>query len=1247
MRTVSYFHYVADKDSYFSLMADMSAEIHSVTTPDGGSMQLFYVMRQWEEIYNEQNADSEDWWQDSYTRTETTYNGFDCWVYYYNNSSEKTYYVIKDSNVCIYSRDYSSGVVKDVSMKEIVYNADTSDMTSEELAEWSSTHLKAEEIGSVKNLTFSKEKPQSVAGYRVEVVHHGEPDEIAPVPSWNTRYEWLGSSAADDRYRFSIVCVGQGELYDYDDSFTDYKFRLQPIESDKCYLDHWELYNPETGEYAFYSFAETVDLNYINVTKDSGGNIISRSDYRIGDVLRFRGIYKEKTYHVKVTGGTFCYQGSEKLSEGDVPVTKSITLEYDYDTIPEGYGFDYFKDQNDNKLYSGSLSGISITEDTEYTAYYYEYQNYDTTYRVNVNAENGSVLMFGKDFYYGDFTAGTELTLTTEGNEGYETFLGWYRIDWGKGKEPEYILLSTETTLVYTVPDDYSELVAKWSDGTEEKYHDILAADNGYCFIRSEYEGLAVSAVRIGGTGEIIIVKDPTVTYKLFTAWHLTGTNDDDTAFETSAEVNDYGSWFYVEETYPTVITVAGEITLCADGEHTMDEGEIVVEPTYVKNGVKRYVCAVCGWHTDQPVPMLERYCVHACSVCGGCTLSLSDEACGYNRCTCAEKAELTLKNIQPISFRFNGAEKNIKPKILNVAYESDTDNPYVGFVFKALGEHKVETIYDISLSDGNDKEYTPANGESFTVTLNIGADNVQAMLDGRMYLAHITDNGNEFYGLGRKAFTADVVAGTIDFSADSCSPFVLVSNVIEYYGRAALSKLSNADALLYAYDKISEDVEASAAEISVYNGTDTITQPELETVLDAYRRDRTEHFWLGNACEIISADGTVTSVKPEYIMSGDELETAKAAFNAAAEALLAGITSDMSEYEREKLLHDRLAAAVSYEETANAHNAYGALVGGKAVCEGYAKAYHYLLQLAGLQSFIVNGTAINSETGNSENHAWNLVRIDGEYYNVDLTWDDQDELISYAYFNKTDLQTAEDHSPAATDIALPECTAKAADYFSVNGGELPAFDSQAVAELLSDGGGTARVYVTGSTSEFITAFTANLAALAQKLGLKGNIVSSFTALGREFILTVYSTGFTVNGTVTSFGEKTDEITVQLIKSSESEPAYQTVITGNSAKYTLNNIEEGAYTVNILKNGHVTEVSYITLDEANITLDKTLYLRGDINTDSLCNSADLVLLKRLLIGADEISNTARYDIKEDGSVDILDLVRLKKKTAQY
>lgn len=182
-----------------------------------------------------------------------------------------------------------------------------------------------------------------------------------------------------------------------------------------------------------------------------------------------------------------------------------------------------------------------------------------------------------------------------------------------------------------------------------------------------------------------------------------------------------------------------------------------------------------------------------------------------------------------------------------------------------------------------------------------------------------------------------------------STEVFVYDENEKEYYGRSALAAMSNSTALLYAYDKITAGIGASEAEISVYNGTNAITQAEIKTVLDAYRRDHTEHFWMGNSYSISYTTATVISLRPTYIMSGAELETAKETFDDAVDEMLSGITSVMSEYEREKLLHDRLAAKITYVETSNAHNAYGAIVEGKAVCEGYAEAYQYLLQCAGL----------------------------------------------------------------------------------------------------------------------------------------------------------------------------------------------------------------------------------------------------------------------------------------------------------
>ena len=121
--------------------------------------------------------------------------------------------------------------------------------------------------------------------------------------------------------------------------------------------------------------------------------------------------------------------------------------------------------------------------------------------------------------------------------------------------------------------------------------------------------------------------------------------------------------------------------------------------------------------------------------------------------------------------------------------------------------------------------------------------------------------------------------------------PIVLTTDsTVDYYGRSALADLPNSTALLYAYDQLAAGVEVSAASITVYNGTDPLTLAELQTVMDAYRRDYTYHFWLDNGYSYYSNSTTVTKIVPKYLLSGTALDTARAAFDTKANALLAGI---------------------------------------------------------------------------------------------------------------------------------------------------------------------------------------------------------------------------------------------------------------------------------------------------------------------------------------------------------------------
>ena len=330
------------------------------------------------------------------------------------------------------------------------------------------------------------------------------------------------------------------------------------------------------------------------------------------------------------------------------------------------------------------------------------------------------------------------------------------------------------------------------------------------------------------------------------------------------------------------------------------------------------------------------------------------------------------------------------------------------------------------------------------------------------------------------------------------------------YYCREQLKTLDNSEALLFAYDNIVAGINACAEEIIISNNQYQITPAEFEMVLEATRRDHAEQFWMGSRYTP-NDDGLVFwSVKPTYSMEGAELQDAKTAFEQAINLFLARLTPEMSEYEMEKTLHDMLAVHITYTGGENAHNAYGALVEGKAVCEGYAEALQCLLHRVGIQSVEIFGYGINPSTGLGEPHAWNAVRIDREYYLVDLTWNDQRTVLLHAYFNQTSKIMAEDHEQwiigqdannmilTCEVFELPVCTATAANYFTKEGGRIKDYTVESIGKLLKDNNLSVHLFIDSDVNAFKAWYKANISKIANAAGVSGNFFYGDTQIGRE-----------------------------------------------------------------------------------------------------------------------------------------------------
>ena len=97
------------------------------------------------------------------------------------------------------------------------------------------------------------------------------------------------------------------------------------------------------------------------------------------------------------------------------------------------------------------------------------------------------------------------------------------------------------------------------------------------------------------------------------------------------------------------------------------------------------------------------------------------------------------------------------------------------------------------------------------------------------------------------------------------------------------------------------------------------------------------------------------------------------------------------TEYQKIAQIHNYLVDSIEYDASYKAigtYGLYGALIAKKCVCEGYAKSFKYLANAAGFECEIMQGIATNS-SGRTENHAWNCVKVDNNWYAVDPTWDD------------------------------------------------------------------------------------------------------------------------------------------------------------------------------------------------------------------------------------------------------------------
>ena len=186
-----------------------------------------------------------------------------------------------------------------------------------------------------------------------------------------------------------------------------------------------------------------------------------------------------------------------------------------------------------------------------------------------------------------------------------------------------------------------------------------------------------------------------------------------------------------------------------------------------------------------------------------------------------------------------------------------------------------------------------------------------------------------------------------------------------------------------------------------------SVDRQELFKIFVAIRNDNPQFFWLGHSY-LYGGNENITNVyfglddnSADYA-SGSKRMSVKNAIMSEVENVLDQAEIYGNEYSKEWFIHNYLCEKTEYVSGAtHAHDISGLLVDEKAVCEAYAKSFQLFMNALDIDVLYVTGT------GNGGGHAWNQVGLDNngvtEWYNVDVTWDDNTNGFNYNYFNAVD----------------------------------------------------------------------------------------------------------------------------------------------------------------------------------------------------------------------------------------------------
>ena len=271
----------------------------------------------------------------------------------------------------------------------------------------------------------------------------------------------------------------------------------------------------------------------------------------------------------------------------------------------------------------------------------------------------------------------------------------------------------------------------------------------------------------------------------------------------------------------------------------------------------------------------------------------------------------------------------------------------------------------------------------------------------------------------------------------------------------------------LYAYDNLTTEQRQLYAEILLIYREHVTNIPlstnrvdEVEKISSCVLLDHPEIFYSDGYSydQYMFADNVQKiAYSPNYTLTKEQIVDRNTLIDQAVESYLRGLPENATDYDKVKYIYETVILNTEYNLNATDNqNICSVFLGRESVCLGYAKAVQYLLQKVGVEATVVTGAVITGDA-----HAWNLVKVNGQYYYLDATWGDASYLtesgngdalatINYDYLCITTQDILQTHT-IDNPIPVPNCIVMLDNYYVKEGLYISSIDGMVMEKIFKE----------------------------------------------------------------------------------------------------------------------------------------------------------------------------------------------------